>query len=104
MKWIEIIELRSSGNTRMHLETTLQEFIDQVEKEAEKLSVKLYTRRILDTEIFSIHLLHDSSEFKFGGSEPGMRLVSTLKFYGLVSHTIWIEKQNIHSLYKSERR
>ena len=93
MNWIEIIELRSSGNTRKQLETTLQEFIDQVEKEAEKRSVKLYTRKILDTEFFSIHLSHDSNEFKFGGSELGMRLVSTLKFYGLVSHTIWIEKQ-----------
>jgi len=96
MKWIEIIELRSSGNTRKHFETTLQEFIDQVGKKAEKLSVKLYTRRILDTEIFSIHLLHDSSEFQVEGSSMGMRLVSTLRFYGSVSHVVWIEKQTIH--------
>ena len=96
MKWIEIIELRSSGNTRKQLETTMQEFIDQVEKEAEKLSVKLYTRRILDTEIFSIHLLHDSSEFKSEGSSMGIRLVSTLRFYGLVSHAVWIENRKIH--------
>ena len=93
MKWIEIIELRSLGNTRKQLETTLQEFIDQVEKEAEKLSVKLYTRRILDIEIFSIHLLHESSEFQVEGSSPGIKLIPTLKLYGLVSHTVWIEKQ-----------
>ena len=92
MKWIEIIEIRSSGNTRKQLETTLQEFIDQVEKEAEKRTVKLYTRRILDTEIFSIHLIHGSSEFNSEGSSLGIKLVSTLKLYGLVSHTIWIEK------------
>jgi len=96
MRWIEIIELRSSGNTRKQLETTLQEFTDQVEKEAKKRSVKLYTRRILDTEIFSIHLLHDSSEFQVEGSPMGMRLVSALRFYGSVIHVVWIENQKIH--------
>ena len=96
MKWIEIIEIRSSGNTRKQLETTLQEFIDQVEKEAEQRSVKLYTRRILDTEIFSMHLLHDSSEAKKRGSSLGLRLVPALRFYGSVSHVVWIEKQKIH--------
>ena len=33
MKWIEIIELRSAGNAGKQLETHLQEFLDQVEKE-----------------------------------------------------------------------
>ena len=39
MKWIEIIELRSAGNTRKQLETHLQEFIEQVEKKTEKQTV-----------------------------------------------------------------
>jgi rhamnogalacturonyl hydrolase YesR len=92
MKWIEIIELRSTGNTRKQLERHLQEFIDQMEKKSEKHTVKLYTSMMTDTD-FSIHLFHDSSKVKNRGSSLGIRLVSALKFYGLVNHTIWIEKQ-----------
>ena len=92
MKWIEIIELRSPGNTRKQLETHLQEFIEQVEKKTEKQTVKLYTRMMIDTDV-SIHLFHDSSKVKNRGSSLGIRLVSALKSYGLVNHTIWIEKQ-----------
>ena len=92
MKWIEIIELRSAGNTRKQLETHLQEFIEQVEKKTEKQTVKLYTRMMIDTDV-SIHLFHDSSKVKNRGSSLGIRLVSALKSYGLVNHTIWIEKQ-----------
>jgi hypothetical protein len=94
MKWIEIIELRSAGNARKQLETHLQEFLDQVEEEkkVEKQTVKLYTRVMIDTDL-SVHLFHDSSTVKNRGSSLGIRLVSALKSYGLVNHTIWIEKQ-----------
>ena len=93
MKWMEIIELRFSGNTQKPMVTILQEFVDQVEKEPEKQSVKLYTRKMIETVFFSIHLLHDSNKLKSRGSSLGIKLVSALKFYGLVSHAIWIEKQ-----------
>jgi len=92
MKWIEIIELRTSGNARKQLETHLQELIEQAEKKAEKQTVKLYTRVLMDTDV-SIHLFHDSGKVQNRGSSLGIRLVSALKFYGLVNHTIWIEKQ-----------
>jgi hypothetical protein len=92
MKWIEIIELRSAGNARKQLETHLQEFLDQVEKKVEKQTVKLYARMMIDTDL-SVHLFHDSGTVKNRGSSLGIRLVSALKPYGLVNHTIWIEKQ-----------
>ena len=93
MKWIEIIELRSTSNAWKELETILQEFIKQVEKETEEQTVKLYTRMMIDTD-FSIHLFHDSGKIKNSGSPLGLKLVSALKSYGLVSHTIWKEKHN----------
>jgi hypothetical protein len=92
MKCIEIIELRSAGNTRKQLEAHLQEFIEQMEKKTKQQTVKLYTHMMIDTD-FSIHLFHDSSKIKNRGSSLGIRLVSALKSYGLVNHTIWIEKQ-----------
>ncbi len=92
MKWIEIIELRSVCNFRKELETILQEFIEQVEKKPEKQTIKLYTSLMIDTDV-SIHLFHDSNKVKNRGSPLGIRLVSALKSFGLVNHTIWIEKQ-----------
>ena len=91
MNWIEIIELRSAGNTQKKLETQLQEFLKQLEKKTEKQTVKLYTRMIIEND-FSIHLFHDSGKIKNSGSPLGIKLVSALKSYGLVNHTIWIEK------------
>jgi hypothetical protein len=91
MKWIEIIELRSASKARIQLEKILQELIKQVEKETEEQTVKLYTRMIIEND-FSIHLFHDSGKIKNSGSPLGIKLVSALKSYGLVNHTIWIEK------------
>ena len=54
--------------------------------------LKLYTRMMIDTDV-SIHLFHDSNKVKNRGSPLGIRLVSALKSFGLVNHTIWIEKQ-----------
>ena len=92
MKWLEIIELRSANNTRKQMEAHLQEFVEQVEKKKEKLTVKLYIRMRIDTDV-SIHLFHNSSNVKSRGSSLGIRLVSSLKSYGLVNHTVWVEKQ-----------
>lgn len=92
MKWIEIIEIRSVGNTQLQLEAHLQELIGQVERETKKQTFKLYARVMIDTD-FSIHLFHDSNKIERSGSTLGLRLVSGLKVYGMVNHTIWIEKQ-----------
>lgn len=92
MKWIEILELRSTGNTRKQLEKHIQEIIDQAAKNSGQPVIKLYTRLSIDTDL-SIHLVHDSAEANKRGSALGLRLLSLLKLYGLVNHTIWIEKQ-----------
>ncbi len=92
MQWIEIIQVRAASKTQKELETHLQEFMNQVEKKTEKLTVKLYTHMMINTD-FSIHLIHESRKVQNRGSPLGIRLVSALKSYGLVNHSIWIEKQ-----------
>lgn len=93
MNWVEIVELRFVNKPDDHVEKILEEFVDLANKETGKQSVKLYTRMIIDTKFFSIHIFHNSNEFKKDGSSVGLRLVFTLKFYGLVNHTVWIEKR-----------
>ncbi|MEJ2656299.1 MAG: hypothetical protein P8012_03775 [Desulfobacterales bacterium] len=91
MKWIEVIEIRSTGDTRKQLEKHIQEIINHAEKKSGQPIIKLYNRMNIVTDL-SIHLVHNSSVAKKRGSSLGIRLVSALKSYGLVNHTIWIEK------------
>jgi len=91
MKWLEIIELRSVGKNRELLQTHLQQLIDDVEMEARKHFIKVYNHVMIDAD-FSIHLLHESDKAENEGSSLGLRLTSALKEFGLVNHSVWIEK------------
>jgi len=93
MKWIEIIEIRTAGNTRKKFENHLKILINEIEKKSEKRTITLYTNMMIDTD-FSIHLFHDSEKVETQESPLCTRLVSILKSYGLVNHTIWIETKN----------
>ena len=90
MKWLEIIELRSVGSNRELLESQLKKLIYEVEKEATKQAINVYSRITIDTD-FRIHLFHDSKIVGSSKSPLGLRLASALKEYGLVNHSIWIE-------------
>ena len=92
MKWLEIIELRSMGNNkRKLLERELKSLIKELNKETEQQAIKAYSRIALDSDV-SIHLLHDSREPDISGSPLGLQLISTLKEYGLINHSVWIEE------------
>ena len=93
MKWLEIIELRSAGSNQALLESHLKNLLDEVRNEAKQQAIKVYRRVIVDTD-FSIHLMHNSKKLENSGSPLGLRLVSALKEYGLVNHSVWIEMQN----------
>lgn len=93
MKWVEIIELRAVENNQELLESQLQQLIHQVDKEANTPAIKTYHRVMLDTDV-SIHLVHDSTTVERNGSPLGLRLASSLKEFGLVNHSLWIEMYN----------
>ena len=90
MKWLEIIELRSVGSSRMLLESQLQSLINEVNQESSQQKIKLYSHKAVETD-FSIHLLHDSKEIDIRESSLGLRLASALKKFGLVNHGVWVE-------------
>ena len=93
MKWLEIIELRSVSRNQELLESQLQRLVNKVDNEANEQAIKAYSRVMRDTN-FSLHLYHDSELIEFGGSLLGLRITSSLKEFGLVNHTIWIEMLN----------
>ena len=93
MKWLEIIELRSVGSDRELLESQLQKLINEVVKETKKQAIKAYSRVMIDTDI-SIHLFHNSKEVENSGSQLGLCIASALKEFGLVNHSVWVERLN----------
>lgn len=93
MKWLEIIELRSAGSQRALLESQLQSLINEVNQEARQQQIKVYSHITVETD-FSIHLYHDSKEADISGSPLGLRLTSALKKFGLVNHSVWVERYN----------
>ncbi len=91
MKWLEIIELRSTCSNRTFLESQLKGLIDEVNQAARQQKIKVYSHITVETD-FNIHLYHDSKEADFSGSPLGQRLASALKEFGLVNHSVWIER------------
>ena len=93
MRWLEIIEVRSISSNKEKLESLIQDLIKKFNVEAKKQTIKAYHRVMIYTDS-SIHLLHDSKEVENYGSSLGLHLVSCLKEYGLVNHSIWIERDS----------
>ena len=102
MKWLEIIELRSVNCNRELLELQLQNFIHEIEKKSDQNVIKVYNHVALEGD-FNIHLCHDSDKIQNCGSPLGLHLASSLKEFGLVNHSIWIEMHN-KSLQKDCKR
>lgn len=90
MKCLEIIELRTAESNRKILDIHMKKLIDDVVKEMSRDSIKAYFRVMSATD-YSIHLFHDSVEGDKNGSKLGLHLVSTLKEFGLVNHSVWTE-------------
>jgi hypothetical protein len=91
MKWLEIIEIRAAGGQREVVESQLQNLINEFKKEANIKAIKIYCNVILESDL-SIHIFHNSPISESGCSAVCNRLVSSLKDYGLVNHTVWFEK------------
>jgi hypothetical protein len=91
MKWLEIIEFRSVGKNRTTMEKKINGLIDEVKQKMRQQAIKVYSHISVETD-FSIHLYNDSDSADYGGSPLGQRLISALGEFGLVNHSVWIEK------------
>ena len=91
MVWLEIIEIRAAEGQREIIESQLQNLINEFNQEANIQKIKIYWNLMLESDL-SIHLFHKSPVSESGCSSVCTRLVSSLKNYGLVNHTVWFEK------------
>ena len=92
MKCLEIIELRSVKNDKTLLELDIHSIFED-EQGVKLQEIKVYKHSKLETD-WSIHLHYDSEKNGIEMSPLGLRLAEALKEYGLVNHSMWIEKRS----------
>ncbi len=90
MKWLEIIKLRSVGNNRNLVKKIALSATEAGQKGLVK--IEFYRHAILESDL-SLHLLWDSDQLEKNGSALGLHLAQALEEFGLVDHSIWIEKE-----------
>jgi hypothetical protein len=90
MKWLEVIKLRSAGKGS----GSLEEFLGSINRLSQNGLVGIETYRHASLEMdWSVHLFWDSERPEQNGSALGLRFARALKEFGLVDHSIWIEKE-----------
>lgn len=92
MNWVEIIALRSNGNIQ---QSVIQELLKLGADDDERnglIGMKIYRNAWINTDI-SIHLQWRSIKTEQQGSSIGLRLAETLKEFGLVNHSAWVEER-----------
>jgi hypothetical protein len=90
MKWLEIIELRSVTKDKSTLLSQIEQILCDLRQEFKEKDIHSYSRIQVATD-YSIHLFHEEEIIEPCGSDIGLRLVTILRDYGLVNHSIWQE-------------
>jgi hypothetical protein len=88
MNTLEIIHLRSSGESHEPLGTRIRESIRSHRRNGD--AVTLYLQDCLQTDV-AVHIQHLDAVPPIRPSELGLRLASELRAFGLVEHTVWEE-------------
>lgn len=101
-RYLEIIELRTSGQNRKKLESALEKLLAGLKSDPEREQIQVYNSRVIESD-FCIHLHFQAENYNREGSPLGLRMVSALKEYGLIHHNIWCE-MHFHALAVNQER
>ena len=102
MKWLEIIELRSVGVDNKTVEVQVDTLLRQCAKSIEADGIRSYRRVTLNYD-FSIHLFHETEHIERYGSELGLHLVSALREFGMINHSVWEETGKTEHVVEENR-
>ncbi len=87
MKWVECIKIQT---TRSNIAAKMLSFVAECEKCHGLLKAKVFNHASIND--CSLCLMWDTDRPEPHGSSVGLHLCSTLKKYGLVDHSVWVEK------------
>lgn len=91
MRWLELIRVRAAEGNARAMARAVQDRFPELEEHPGRVDVRLYTRFWSSSDV-AIHLFWEGPEPPPGKSQVGKRLAQSLKFYGAVSHSMWIEE------------
>jgi hypothetical protein len=95
MKWLETIKLQSANGMESIIDQRLLGLANEVRNSHDhrgSLEVMVYNHASVPG-CFAIRLFWSSGPLLVQGSPLGIRIAQTLKSFGLVDHSIWIEKE-----------
>ncbi len=87
MIWMEFIKVQTAQS---NVAAMLKNFVSECKKCQGLMDAKVFVHTMV--EDCSLCLLWNTSEFEPQGSNVGLHLSNTLKKYGLVDHSVWVEK------------
>lgn len=102
MKWLEIIELRSAGVDKATVEVLMETLLHECAERMERKGIRSYRRVTVDSD-FSIHLFHETEQIEMYGSELGLHLVSALRDFGMINHSVWQETGKTEHIVEEKR-
>ncbi len=88
MRWCELIRLRSATDCRQAITELVRQ--TAAEKIHGAVDIRTYHGAALEYDT-SIHIYWESDRCHANGSGIGNRISYTLKEFGLVDHSVWIE-------------
>ena len=95
MKWMEVIEFRSFNKEQALLELDFWNCLRDAIGEAYIVKIEVYNHSTLPTDM-SIHLHYESAQVENQGSPFVLQLVSELKAFGVVNHTVWVQEKALN--------
>jgi hypothetical protein len=93
MKWLEMIKVQVSSGQQITAQDELMSLVSDIQNNSSypgMLEFVMY-RHAMVPGCFFIHLVWDSQHPQTRGSIAGLSLAQTLKAFGLVDHSVWME-------------
>ena len=93
MRWMETIKVHSATGKEQVIADELMALAKQVQKSAngQGLQEAMVSRHASVPGYFALRLYWDNDHLEPRGSLVGLSLTQSLKVFGLVNHSIWIE-------------
>jgi hypothetical protein len=96
MRWMEMIRLRTSMND-VWLTTLLSDLMANTTGEPGLVDARLYSHVSFQSDL-ALSFVWDTDLPERLGSKPGLAIAQTLKEFGLLDHSVWMEKEGQDSL------
>jgi hypothetical protein len=91
MVWVEMIRLRTTGFHEKMVKEMLNDAVHQAEGQPGLLHLRVYNSVSLATDM-ALTLVWDTDSYSGKGSKAGLVMADTFKTFGLVDHSVWIER------------